>query len=109
MSAFSKRDVILRYVYMYVSVCTGISIYRAGGNGEATPLLAGPVLFLSQGESGIPFLQKARNGQSASVILGLAGLIILSYNRWKKHIKRCKIIICPLIMLTGYSIVQKAK
>ena len=35
----------------------------------------------SQGKSKIPFLQKASNKQSASVILGLIKLIILSYNR----------------------------
>ena len=54
---------------IYVSVCTGICIYRAGGNGQAPPVLAGTVF--SQGESRIPFLQKAGNRQSASVIFGL--------------------------------------
>ena len=52
---------------------------RAGGIGPAAPVLAGPVF--SQGKSKIPFLQKASNKQSASVILGLIRLIILSYNR----------------------------
>ena len=51
---------------------------RAGGIGPAAPVLAGPVF--SQGKSKIPFLQKASNKQSASVILGLIRLIILSYN-----------------------------
>ena len=27
---------------LYVFVCTGICIYRAGGNGQATLVLAGP-------------------------------------------------------------------
>ena len=49
---------------------------RAGGIGPAAPVLAGPVS--SQVKNKIPFLQKASNKQSASVILGL---IILSYNR----------------------------
>ena len=52
---------------------------RAGGIGPAAPVLAGPVF--SQGKSKIPFLQKASNKQSASVILGLIKRIILSYNR----------------------------
>ena len=60
-------------------LCTGICIYRARGNSQATPVLAGPVFF-SQGDCRIPFLQKAGN---ASVIFGLVGLIILSFNRWK--------------------------
>ena len=45
----------------------------------AALVLAGPVF--SQGKSKIPFLQKESNKQSASVILGLIRLIILSYNR----------------------------
>ena len=73
---------------------------RAGGIGPAAPVLAGPVF--SQGKSKIPFLQKASNKQSASVILGL---IILSYNRQKRHIMRCKIIGRPrisfIVMLQG--------
>ena len=40
-----------------------------------------PDQFLHQGKSKIPFLQKASNKQSASVILGLISLFILSYNR----------------------------
>ena len=51
----------------------------------------------SQGKSKIPFLQKASNKQSASVILGLIRLIILNYNRSKRYIKRCKIIGRPRI------------
>ena len=52
---------------------------RAGGIGPAALVLAGPVF--SQGKNKIPFLQKASNKQSASVIFGLIRLIILSYNR----------------------------
>ena len=55
------------------------SHYRASGIGPAAPVLAGPVF--SQGKSKIPFLRKASNKQSASVIFGLIRLIILSYNR----------------------------
>ena len=54
-------------------------LHRAGGIGPASPVLARPVF--SQDKSKIPFLQKASNKQSASVILGLIRLIILSYNR----------------------------
>ena len=52
---------------------------RAGGIDPAIPVLAGPVFY--QGKNNIPFLQKASNKQSASVIMGLIRLIILSYNR----------------------------
>ena len=51
---------------------------RGGGIGPAAPVFAGPIF--SQGKSKIPFLQKASNKQSASVILGLIRLFILSYN-----------------------------
>ena len=54
-------------------------VCRASGIGLADLVLAGPVF--SQGKSKIPFLQKASNKQSVSVILGLIRLIILSYNR----------------------------
>ena len=57
----------------------GKNLFRAGGIGPAAPVLARPVF--SQGISKIPFLQKASNKQSASVISGLIRLIILSYNR----------------------------
>ena len=53
--------------------------YRASGIGLAAPILAGPVF--SQGKKKIPFLQKASNKHSGSVILGLIRLIMLSYNR----------------------------
>ena len=53
--------------------------FRAGEIGPAAPVLAGPVF--PQGKSKVPFLQKTSNKQSASVILGLIRLIILSYNR----------------------------
>ena len=52
---------------------------RAGGISPAAPVLAGPVFSL--GKSIIPFLQKVSNKQSASVILGLIRLFILSYDR----------------------------
>ena len=50
-------------------------MFRAGGIVLATPVLAGPVFSL--GKSNIPFLQKASNKQSASVILGLIRLTII--------------------------------
>ena len=46
---------------------------------------------------------------SASVIFGLVRLIALSYNIYKKHIKRHKFIGCPRIMPTRYSAIPKAK
>ena len=56
------------------------------GLAESVRLLrfwAAPVF--CQGKGKIPFLQKASNKRSASVILGLIRLIILSYNRQKRH------------------------
>ena len=52
------------------------------------------------------FYKKQVIDKSASEIFGLVRLIILSYNRQKKDIKRYKIIVCPHIMLTRYSAVQ---
>ena len=50
-----KRHVTFQYIYniniyIYVCVCiyclcTGICMYKVGGNGLATPILAGPVFF----------------------------------------------------------------
>ena len=40
-----------------------------------------PDQFFHQSKSKIPFLQKASNKQSGSMILGLIRLFILSYNR----------------------------
>ena len=62
--------------------CIIIMVYSisAGGIGPAAPVLAGPV-FLKAYKSKIPFLQKVSNKQSASVILGLIRLIIVSYHR----------------------------
>ena len=63
----------------------------------------------SQGKSKIPFLQKASNKPSASVILGFIRPIILY--RKGIAIKWCKIIGRPripfIVMLTRYSVVQK--
>ena len=64
---------------MHPAVKLCVTQYRAGEIGPAAPVLARPVFH--QGKSKIPFLQKASNKQSASVILGLIRLIILSYNR----------------------------
>ena len=69
---------------------------RASRNGLAALVLAGSV-FLKV-KINFHFYKKQVIKKSISVIFGLVGLIILS-NRWKNHIKRCKIIGCPLIML----------
>ena len=55
------------------------SIIMVGRIAPAAPVLAGPGF--SQGKSKIPFMQKARYKQSASMISGIIRLIILSYNR----------------------------
>ena len=55
-------------------LCTGICIIQDWRKSQATQVLAGPVFF-SQGDSRIAFLQKAGNGQSASVTFGFAGLL----------------------------------
>ena len=60
--------------FLWSWLCT----YRAGGNGPATPVLAGPVF--SHGKNKLSFLQKVIH-QSASMILELVRLIILSYIR----------------------------
>ena len=66
-------------------------------------VLAGPIF--SQGKNESLFYTKQVINNSASLIFGLVRLIILSYNRQKKNIKRFKIIGHPRIMLTGYSVV----
>ena len=50
-----------------VSANSDLSLYRASGISPAAPALAGPVF----SQEKIPFLQKASNKQSASVILVL--------------------------------------
>ena len=72
--------------------CGDFTLFSGLGFGSDLPvLLSGPAesvrllrfwpdQFFSQGKNKIPFLQKASNKQSASVILGLIRLIILSYN-----------------------------
>ena len=57
----------------------------------------------------IHFYKKQVIKKSASVIFGLVRLILLGYNGWRRHMKRRKIIGRPRIMLTKYSVVQKAK
>ena len=47
--------------------------------------------------------------KSTSVIFGLVRLVLLGYNGWRRHMKRFKIIGCPRIRLTRYSVVQKAE
>ena len=88
-------------------VSSGYHGFRASGNGLAALVLAGPV---SQGvKNKSPFLQKASNKKSTSVIFGLFRLILLGYNGCRRHMKRSKIIGRPHIMLTRYSVVRKAK
>ena len=106
MSAFSKWHVILWYVYtVCMYVCVQVYVYTGPGETVRLPQFWLDQLFC-QGESRIPFIQKAGNGQSDSIIIRLAGIIILCYNRWKRHIKRCKIMSTyTLCMFTGYSVV----
>ena len=63
---------------------------------------------ISQGKNKSPFLPKVLVWS-----LRLVRLIILSYNRLTRHIKRCKIISNPhiqfIVMLTRHSVVQKAE
>ena len=57
-----------------------INYSRPGGIGPAA-LFWPDQFFLKVKATEIPLLQKACNKQSASVILGLVSLIILTYNR----------------------------
>ena len=57
----------------------------------------------------VHFYKKQVIKKSASVIFGLVRLILLGYNEWRRHMKRYKIVGCPRIMLTRYSVVQKGK
>ena len=63
---------------------------------------------ISQGKNKSPFLPKVLVWS-----LRLVRLILLSYNRLTRHIKRWKIISNPciqfIVMLTRYSVVQKAE
>ena len=52
--------------------------FRAGGNGPAAPVLAGPVFLKVKMK--FNFYKKQVINKSASVIFGLVRLIILSYN-----------------------------
>ena len=78
--------------------------FRAGGNGPAAPVLAGPV-FLKV----VHFYKKQVIKKSASMIFGLVRLILLVYNGWRRHTKRSKIIGRLHIMLARYLVAQKAK
>ena len=63
----------------HIQVCTKTHTYiHTSGPAESVRLLRFWLdQFFSQGKSKIPFLQKASNKQSASVILGLIRLIII--------------------------------
>ena len=82
-------------------------LFRGGGNGLTAQVLARPV-FLKV-KKYVHFNEKQIVKKSASVIFGLVRLILLDYNRWRRHMKRCKIIGHPRIVLTRYSVVHKAK
>ena len=56
-----------------------IIVHRAGGNGPAAPVLAGPVFLKVKMK--FNFYKKQLMNKSASVIFVLFRLIILSYNR----------------------------
>ena len=64
---------------------------RASGIGAAAPVLAGPVFLKVKVK--YHFYKKQIIYKSASVIFELVRLIILSYIRWKKHIKRCRLLV----------------
>ena len=80
---------------------------RVGGNGLAALVLAGAVFL--EVKMQFHFYKKQVINKSASMIFELVWLIIISYNRQKRHIKRYNIMGCLCIMLTRYSVVQKAK
>ena len=61
----------------------------------------------SPGKIESPFSKYVLN-KSSSMIFELVRLIILSYNGYKRHVKRCKIFGCPRNKCTRYSVVQKA-
>ena len=62
---------------------------RASGIGAAAPVLAGAVF--RKVKVKYYFYKKQVIYKNACMIFGLVRLIILSYNRWKKHIKRCRL------------------
>ena len=74
------------------------------GAGPAGQVLAGPLLFKVKIK--FHFCKKQVMNRNASVIFRLVRLIILLYNRQKKHIKRGKIIGRPrtqfIAMITKY-------
>ena len=70
---------VVDYAGIIFSIIQGIVILQGRRNRSGCSGF-GQTSF-SQGKSKIPFLQKASNKQSTSVILGLIRLIILSYNR----------------------------
>ena len=86
-------------------------LYRP--KGSAPPILARSVfLIIRQLSIKFHFYKKqVITKLHASAIFGLVRLVILSYNRPKKHIKGSKLIGCPriqfIVMLTRYSAVQK--
>ena len=89
-------------------VSSGYHGFRAGKNGPAAPVLARTSF--SQGQKiKVNFDKKQAIKISTSVMFGLVGLILLGYNGWRRYMKRFKIIGCPHIMLSRYSVVQKAK
>ena len=68
-------------------VTSPYSSFTAGRNGPAAPVLAGPVFLKVKMK--FNFYKKEVSNKSAGVIFGLVRLIILSYNRQKRHIMRC--------------------
>ena len=96
--------VIRKFVHYIIS--SKYHGFRTGENGPAALVLAGPV-FLKVKKIEVRFYKKEVIKKSASVIFGLARLILLSYNGWRRHTKRSKIIGRSRIMLARYSVVQK--
>ena len=64
---------------LHSNYCACLLVDRAGGNGPAAPILAGPVFLKVKMK--FKFYKKQVTNKSASVIFGLVTLIILSYKR----------------------------
>ena len=66
------------------------------------------LVFVSISQGKFHFYKKQVMNKSSSVIFRLVRLIILGYNRLKKHMKKCKIIDCScvqfVVMRTRYSV-----
>ena len=96
---------IYKCVYVYICVhehvCVYVRICRADGSSPAAPVLATPDFVKIKLK--FHFYKTQVMSKSASVNFGVVRLIILSYNRLKKHIKKCNIIGHPHIQFIVFS------